>query len=98
MALLSLVACTENERVKKWGGTSVIELPIGKKLINITWKGEQLWYITRPMRKDEKPETYRFHEESNFGLLEGTYIVKESRTPTTSYYLEQTKKEREWKN
>ena len=79
-------SCTDNQRVKSWGGEATIELPVDTKLVNITWKGSEVWYLTRPMRKEEKAETYRFHEESSFGMIEGTYVVKESKTPETSTY------------
>lgn len=81
IALLLIAAgCTDNQRVKNWGGTATIELPANQKLVNITWKTDDVWYLTRPMRKGETAETYKFHEESSFGTMEGTYIVKELKT------------------
>ena len=76
---LIATSCTENSRVKRFGGTGEIDLPQGKKLINITWKQDQIWYLTRPMRKDEVAETYQFQEESSWGVVEGTYIIHESK-------------------
>jgi hypothetical protein len=73
----SLIACTENSRVKGWGGTGKMLLPKGKKLVNVTWKGENVWYLTRAMRPGEVPEVYEFQEESSFGIIEGTYIITE---------------------
>jgi hypothetical protein len=29
------------------------------------------------MHKDETPETYRFQEESSWGVVEGTYVIHE---------------------
>lgn len=77
--LLTLFACTENARVRRWGGTGTLTLPKGQKLVNLTWKGDQLWYLTRPMTANDSVETYEFHEESSFGVIEGTYKVIESR-------------------
>ena len=74
-----LTGCTENSRAKSFGGTANITLPANQKLIIATWKDDDLWYLTRPMRPDETPETYSFSEESSWGIWEGTYIIKETR-------------------
>lgn len=75
----TVVSCTQNQRAKTWGGNAKIQLPAGQKLINATWKDDNLWYLSRPMRTDETPETYTFQEESSFGLLQGTYTITERR-------------------
>lgn len=75
----ALTSCTENERARAYGGTQTIELPAGRKLINMTWKETDLWLQTRPMREGEHPETSTFEEKSRFGIFEGTIIVKESK-------------------
>jgi hypothetical protein len=74
-----LVSCTENSRVKNFGGTGNINLPQGQKLVNVTWKENQIWYLTRKMKKDETPETYQFQEESSWGVVEGTYNIRETK-------------------
>ena len=79
IAAISLTACTQNSRAKSFGGTAKITLPAGQKLVNVTWKDTQLWYITRPMRADETVETYTFNEESSWGVIEGTYVIRESK-------------------
>jgi hypothetical protein len=79
LGLIFLTSCTENSRVKKFGGTGTINLPANQKLITATWKGDNVWYLTRPMRQGEAPETYEFKEESSFGLIEGTYLIVESK-------------------
>jgi hypothetical protein len=76
---LTLTACTENSRVKSWGGEGTINLPKGRKLVNITWKEAQIWYLTRPMNSSDVAETYKFHEESSFGVMEGTYNIVETK-------------------
>jgi hypothetical protein len=76
---LFTTSCTQNARVKSFGGTGDINLPQGQKLVNVTWKETQVWYLTRPMHKDETPETYRFQEESSWGVVEGTYLIHESK-------------------
>ncbi len=77
MFMIVLFSCTENQRVKKFGGNATITLPKGKKLINATWKDSNLWYLTRNMKPGETAEEYTFAEESNFGLVQGTYTIKE---------------------
>ena len=76
---IGLVSCTENSRVKTFGGTGDINLPKGQKLVNATWKGEQIWYLSRPFRKDEEAEVYIFQEESSWGVVEGTYYIHETK-------------------
>lgn len=79
LSVVLLVSCTDNARVKKFGGTATINLPVNTKLINITWKETNVWYLTKPMSKSDSAETYNFQEESSLGLVEGTYIIKESK-------------------
>ena len=74
---LVLVSCTENARVKHFGGTGEIDLPEGRKLVNLTWKENQIWYLTKKMRSNDIAETYQFQEESGYGMVEGTYIIRE---------------------
>lgn len=74
-----ITSCTENERVKAWGGEGTIKLPKGKKLVNVTWKETQIWYLTRNMDSNDVAETYEFHEESSYGVIEGTYKIIESK-------------------
>ncbi len=75
--ILTLISCTENSRAKNWGGDSTQELECGQKLIEVTWKESDMWILTRPMREGEVAETYTFHEESSFGVWEGTVTIIE---------------------
>jgi hypothetical protein len=75
---MSLSGCTDNKRAKSFGGTSTITLPNCEKLVTVTWKDLDLWYLTKPMKKGEAPETSTFLEESNLGLFEGKIIFVES--------------------
>jgi hypothetical protein len=79
IAIISLSSCTENSRVKNFGGEGTINLPQGHKLVNVTWKENQIWYLSRPMHKGEVPETYKFQEESSWGVVEGTYNIIETK-------------------
>lgn len=75
----SLGACTENQKAKTFGGTAEITLPAGEKLITTTWKDNDLWYLTRPMLPSDSAITYTFKEKSSFGMMEGTYVIHETK-------------------
>lgn len=74
-----LTSCTQNERAKYYGGTATVNLPKGQKLVTMTWKEDQIWYLTKPMKFTDSAETYTFQEESSFGIMEGTVILKETK-------------------
>lgn len=54
-----------------------IELPGGEKLVNVTWKNDSLWTLTRPIREGEVLETHTFQESSALGLMEGKVVLVE---------------------
>jgi hypothetical protein len=74
------VACTQNQRVRTYGGTMTIELPVNQHLVNVTWKDNDIWVLTRNMEITEIPMEYTFAEKSNRRIFEGTIILKESKT------------------
>ena len=61
---------------KSFGGTTKITLEPGEKLNMITWKDDDLWYLTRPMREGETAEVWTYEESSNLGF-EGKVIITE---------------------
>jgi hypothetical protein len=71
------VSCTQNQRAKNFGGTAKYDLPKGKKLLVVTWKGDDMWYLVRDAKEGETPETYQFYESSSWGLMNGKIILKE---------------------
>ena len=77
--MIFLSSCTENSRAKSFGGTAILDLPKGEKLVTVTWKEDALWYLTRPMTSNDKAEVYSFAEESSWGVFEGTYKIKEQK-------------------
>jgi len=77
IALLFLCGCTENQRARGWGGTATIELKSNQKLVTMTWKEDHLWILTRKRHSDESIEEYEFEENSSWGIMQGTVIVKE---------------------
>lgn len=75
--VFSLTGC--KSIAKSYGGTITIDVPKGQKVIEATWKGSDVWYLTRPMYEDEKPETFTLQEDSNFSIMEGKVIFKENK-------------------
>lgn len=89
--MLYFGGCTENQEVKnfgsknkiileegnRFGSNGKIILEEGRKLVNITWKQNSLWILTKPMTATDVAESYEFSEESSFGVLEGTYTIIE---------------------
>lgn len=65
---------------RSFGGDITLELEPNQKLELITWKDDDsLWYLTRPMREDEEPETHVYQQSSEFGIFEGTVTIIESK-------------------
>jgi len=62
---------------KLYGGSTTIKLTLGKTLINVTWKQNEIWYLVRNRLPGEKIQKYEFIEKSSFGLLEGKVIFIE---------------------
>lgn len=79
-SLLSTMSCTENSKVKNFGGTGTLDLAPNTKLVNITWKDTEIWMLTKPMTSTDVAETYEFSEKSSLGIMQGTYIVVETKT------------------
>ena len=76
-SVCALASCTENQKAKSFGGNAEVTLPKGQKLVTCTWKDDNLWYLTRPMTPTDSATVYSFHEESSFGVWEGTYTITE---------------------
>lgn len=77
--LLVLISCTDNERARNFGGEETIKLESGMRLINATWKQNDLWFLVEPMPEGYAPATKVFHESSSYGVWQGTVIFVESR-------------------
>lgn len=78
LSLLFISSCTENQMTRRYGGTEHITLE-NKELVNLSWKQDQLWILTKPMSEDHKPITYSLKEKSSFGFVEGEVIIKETK-------------------
>jgi len=70
-------SCTEKSVEKNFGGSMSIDLEPRDKLIEATWKNDDLWILTRERRNGESIETYKFSENSSFGVWEGVITIKE---------------------
>ena len=79
LAIAMMFSCTENSRAKRFGGEAKLDVPCGQKVINITWKESELWYSTIPMEAGYVPVTHTFREESNFKIMEGSYLLIETK-------------------
>ena len=75
--LLCACSCTRQMMTREFGGEMTIDLPKGQELMEVTWKDDDLFYLTRPMAPDYVPVTKTFQESSSFGILQSTvYFVE----------------------
>jgi hypothetical protein len=72
IALVSLTACTENARARRFGGTEEVSLKPNEVVLNVTWKESEMWICT----KDTVSGVVYFREKSAWGVMEGTVILK----------------------
>ena len=92
LGLTLLFSCTDNQRARTWGGTENITLKSNQKLVNMSWKQDDLWILTVDADSSFTPKTYTFQEKSSWGAIEGTVIVKE----TKQYKNEKLEKISDW--
>lgn len=76
--LISITAC-EQTISRNFGGSTTITLKPGEKLIEATWKDDNLWYLTEPMDSDYVPKTKVLKESAVLGVMNGTVTFIESR-------------------
>lgn len=69
--LATLSSCTENTWTKALGGTQILKIAPTEKLLTITWKEDNLWYLVQ----DTTSGTYYFKEKSALGINEGKVII-----------------------
>lgn len=65
-------SCTENSRARRFGGTTEIKIKPNEKLINITWKDNDMWVLT----EDTVTHIKYFRESSSWGIWNGEIIIK----------------------
>ena len=78
LMFLCLTSCDQSI-TRTMGGRTKIELEPGEKLVEATWKGDDIWYLVEPMDSDYVPKTKIFKESSRIGVLEGKVIFYEKR-------------------
>lgn len=79
IACVAFISCTEQRMVRQFGTDGEIKLPKGEKLIEVTWKEANLWYLTAPMEDGYVPQTKIFREDSEWGIMQGSIKFVESR-------------------
>ena len=75
---LCLTSCDQSI-TRTMGGTTKIELEPGEKLVEATWKGDEIWYLVEPMDSNYVPKTKTLKESSKAGILEGKVIFYEKK-------------------
>ncbi len=68
---------TGNVSARNFGGTMTYELAPNTKLVNVTWKEDDLWVLTSPRPASVPAQTYEFVEKSTLGVLQGKVIIIE---------------------
>ena len=80
LILVILLSGCGQSYVRDFGGTMKLNLPDNTKLESITWKERSLWYLTRPMTENDIAETYTYQQSSEFGIIEGSILITETKT------------------
>lgn len=75
---LGFTSCTQCVS-RSFGGDMTIKLEPGEKLIEATWKNNNIWYLTEPMESDYVPKVKIFKESSMGGVFEESVTFIETR-------------------
>ena len=70
--LFITIGCTPQSRARNFGGTENVQLKPNEVLINVTWKDDNLWILT----KDTLTGVRYFRESSSWGVWEGEIIIE----------------------
>ena len=79
VTVFAVTSCTDNEKARNYGGTETINIEANRKVVNVTWKDNDIWILTREMTPADSAETWKFHEKSSAGVYEGTIILVETK-------------------
>lgn len=77
IGLCAFILFTKQSRVKNFGGEMTYDLDVNQKLIEVTWKDNDLWILTKDMSNNDVAESYTFKESSSTGIFEGTIYINE---------------------
>ena len=75
--LCAFILFTKQSRVKNFGGEMTYDLDVNQKLIEVTWKDNDLWILTKDMSNNDVAESCTFKESSSTGVFEGTIYINE---------------------
>lgn len=78
LSLMFLVGCSDQTMARSFGGKATVKLENCQKLVNVTWKEDNLWLVTRQFNETEVPETFKFVEDSALDVWEGDITIQES--------------------
>lgn len=67
-----LFGCTKNQRAINFGGKEELALKPNERLINVTWKSDNMWVLTEDTITHKK----YFRESSSFGIWNGEISFK----------------------
>lgn len=98
LVIMIAPSCSEQGKTRGYGGTMDLELEPNDKLMEITWKDDSLWILTKAMTEDDVAENYKFYEKSSLGVVEGCVNIKEKKLSKEEYesYLENKKLEEDF--
>lgn len=77
--IAAMIGGCDQFTARNLGGTDTVELDKNQRLVEITWKDQNLWILTEPMDSDYIPQTKTFYENSLIGVMQGKIIIKESK-------------------
>lgn len=77
LIIVLVSSCSEQGKARSYGGEMNVTLEPNQKLVEVTWKGSQLWFLTKEMSGDDTAESYNFYEKSTLGIIEGSVKIKE---------------------
>lgn len=76
---LFLASCADQTMAKNFGGSAEINVTKGQKVVNVTWKEDDIWVLTKPMSETDSAEVYTFTESSSLGIMEGSVTIREEK-------------------
>ena len=76
-AVVLLLGGCEQYSARHLGGTLLIKVASDQQVVNVTWKEDNLWVLTKLREADHKPTVYTFKEDAQLGILEGTVVITE---------------------
>lgn len=80
-----LRACSAQSITKNWGGEMDVSLEPNQKLVEVTWKDDSMWFLTKEMTDVDIAENYKFYEKDVMGILEGCVNISETKMTEEEY-------------